>query len=195
VKAQTALMSFRTKLLLWLLLAVLFASLIGSVNVPRLYQLNEHGISAEAIVTAITPENHNSFLYAYTVAGTRYTGAGFIHELPKAEVGEKVSVRYLPEAPDVSCSGDVRAALINELISVGMVVLVFPPLIIWRISSVLRKCRQICDARHLDRRWAWLALFLGPFAPVLISALDVSSDLKHNRFVGPNAQSHQFQFS
>jgi hypothetical protein len=135
-------MDFSTKILLWLALAIVFACLMGSLNVPALYRLNEHGIPAEALVVKTTPAIHNTFQYAYTVAGASYEGTGQISDVPNAEVGAKVEIYYLANSPNVSRAGNIRAKLINELVSVGMVALIPPLLIVWRISAALRKRQQ-----------------------------------------------------
>jgi hypothetical protein len=124
-------------LLLWLVGASLIAFVLGSVNIPRLFPLTRRGVETCGTITAFEPNNHRTVHYSFQVNGKTYSGA------QEGGVGEKVLLHtdcmgyvvfYLPDDPYVSCIGDPVPMLNNEVISILLPMLIFPPsaLLGWR---------------------------------------------------------------
>ena len=118
-------------LLLWLIGALLIALGLGRVNLPGLYSLTRRGIETCGTLTAFESNNHRTVHYSYEVNGKMYSG------IQQGGAGERVTalssrcqgyeVFYLPEAPHISCIGDPLPMLWNEVITLFLVILIFPP--------------------------------------------------------------------
>jgi hypothetical protein len=125
----------RRFLLLWLAGALLIAVGLGQFNMPRLYPLMRRGVKTCGTITGFEPNNHRTVHYSFQAHEKTYSGA--------QEGGEEVDwsancgghvVYYLPENPYVSCIGDPAPMLKNEVVSIILPMLVFPPfaLLGWR---------------------------------------------------------------
>ena len=102
--------------------------------------LVRHGAVAEAMVTRTDPRNHCLAEYTFVIDDWPYQGGT---AECSAKVGEKVLVTYLPESPYLSCMGDARDRLNNELSTFAAGGVIFPPIVIlaWRR-------RRKTNARH-----------------------------------------------
>lgn len=130
-------------LVLWLAGATLIAAVLSRGNLPRLYPLSKRGITTCGIVTEIDMNNHDLVHYWYQVNGQTYSGVqqgGVDGELTAFSSDCRgYAVYYLPEAPGISCIGDPTHMLDNELISIALPMLMFPPLALlgwgWRYPA------------------------------------------------------------
>ena len=128
-------------LLLWLAGASLIAIGLGSLNVPRLYPLMRRGVKTCGTVTAFEPNNHRTVHYSFEVDGKAHSGAqegGVSQDVPGfSSICNGNVVFYLPDDPYVSCIGDPAPMFNNEVISILLPMLTFPPfaLLGWRWRS------------------------------------------------------------
>lgn len=74
------------------------ATFDGSFDWVREFRLLRHAAQAEAVITSREPENHDLSHYEFNANGKRYVGAG----PGGGEVGEAVTVFYLPDDPTFS---------------------------------------------------------------------------------------------
>lgn len=120
-------------LVVWLGLCAAFAVGIGSINLPTLRTLAKYGVPTEGKVEAKEPDNHQVVRYSYVVGQRSYNGSGRAGygnpEFISLSVGDKVTVFYDPSDPQLSIMGNPQEQLSNELVSVGAVTLLFPPII------------------------------------------------------------------
>jgi len=125
---------------LWLLLILVVVLGLGSLNWVRFYRLADHGVPTEGIITS-SPDmkNHGIAKYSYTVGAQRFDSQGY----PVGNVGQEITVYFLPEAPRISWPGNPRKPLQNETLSIGLAALFVPPLIVFSIRSQwLRRFRR-----------------------------------------------------
>ena len=94
-------------------------------------QLVQRGASAEAVVARSEPQNHCLAEYVFVMGGKQYRGD--VADCG-ATVGQKVTVTYLPDDPNLSCLGAARERLNNEFAAFAAGGIVIPPIIIaaWR---------------------------------------------------------------
>jgi hypothetical protein len=69
-------------------------------------KLAHHGTLTMGIVTAKPPLNHDSVRYEYSVAGTHYSGLSLGGLADRVQVGDSISVTYLPQRPALSIAPD-----------------------------------------------------------------------------------------
>jgi len=96
---------------LWLVTTAGFAIAgAGILNLPKFYRLSKQGVHANALVTALEPNNHNAVYYSYNVNGLSYSGAGTASSVDRQSktmtIGETVPIVYDPADPNSSCLGD-----------------------------------------------------------------------------------------
>jgi len=86
--------------------------------------------------TGFEPNNHREVKYSYEVNGKLYSasqqgGTGEQSGASNCQSGvselKVFRVFYLPEKSDVSCMGNPKALLENELASIALAMLIFPP--------------------------------------------------------------------
>ncbi len=126
----------------WLVLAVVIAIGIGSLNWPSYRRMALRGISGQATVIELLPKIHNTLRYEYHVAGRAFQGQMQSWSpnplLEQLAVGQSVIIYYDPEHPEVSVLGDPNPMLKNETISVALAALVVPTFLVaawvWRAS-------------------------------------------------------------
>jgi len=123
----------------WLALALALGTFVGSLNLPRLYRLVEHGVKTQGVVTAKEPQNHQYVHYTYRVGGSTFQGTGQSGwgnpPFQSLGPGDQVMVYYDTANPGWSLLGEPVPDFKNEVISVLMVVFIFPSLILWRLAS------------------------------------------------------------
>ncbi|HEY0319835.1 MAG TPA: DUF3592 domain-containing protein [Pyrinomonadaceae bacterium] len=100
-----------TYFVLWLA-ATIILGLIGAhlLGVYEFYRLTYQGVQAEGVIYELDFKNHNAVLYNYKVGENTYSGGGFAGNI-KADIGslhtgQKVTIFYDPDNPEVSCLGD-----------------------------------------------------------------------------------------
>jgi hypothetical protein len=126
----------------WLLLAVVVAVGIGSLNWPTYRRMAAQGVSGTATVVELLPKIHNTVRYQYEVGGQRFEGQMQSWQpnppLEQLVVGQTVVIYYDPQRPEESVLGDPKPMLRNETISVLLAAFVMPTLIVggwaWRVS-------------------------------------------------------------
>jgi hypothetical protein len=120
---------------IWAALALGIALLTGQ-SVSRYYDLFRRGVVTDGVVVASEPDNHRNVEYRLVVNGQEYSNG---HWGWAARVGERIPVTYLPEDPRVSCPGSARAWLDNEIMFVGMAVLLMPFVLVGIIDARLQR--------------------------------------------------------
>jgi Protein of unknown function (DUF3592) len=125
--------------LLYVVVACALAVVVGRFNVPRYWRMLNNGLATRATVTRTVCDNHGSVFYRFEAGGREYTGvgnAGFgTPECGYLKPGDQIVVYYLPWDPNVSLPGEIRDRWDNELISVLLVITIFPALVVsscWR---------------------------------------------------------------
>jgi hypothetical protein len=126
----------------WLLLAVVIAVGIGSLDWPAYRRMAARGVSGRATVVELLPKIHNTVRYQYEVGGQTFGGQMQSWQpnppLERLGVGESLVIYYDPQHPAASVLGDPKPMLWNETISVSLAALGMPTLIVvgwaWRAS-------------------------------------------------------------
>lgn len=121
--------------LVWIVLACGFGFLVGSFNLPTFWALSKRGISTQGQV--VRTEKEVLVHYRFRVGQRVYTHSGLAPSPQEIKPGAQVPVLYDPKNPQVSILGPVKPRLNNELISVGMVVLIFPAMLMFMFNKVL----------------------------------------------------------
>ena len=130
--------SFQHFVVLWALGG--FATIIGFAVLSGLV-LRDHGwwgylrlvtagVTTQAVVVRIDRGNHCLAEYSFATEGHGYAGSG-----PDctAQLGQSVTITYLPSDPTHSCLGLARDALGNELATFAIGSVIFPPFVIFAI--------------------------------------------------------------
>jgi len=132
-----------TLALIWCLLVLGIALLLGGINLPRLIALNTAGAKTVGTVLSTEANNHRTVRYAYSVGGARYSssaqgdpGAGD-PRFADLRPGTRVGVVYDPANPSSAGLGDQAANLRNELLSVACAALLFPTLLVFIIRAAV----------------------------------------------------------
>jgi hypothetical protein len=128
--------------------------IVGHFNIPLYWRMLNDGRVARAVVLRTACENHGSVFYRFEVAGREYTGvgnAGFrTPDCDRLKPGDQIDVYYLTSDPDVSLPGEIRDRWDNELMSLFLVITVFPALIISGLWRHLRgRFRVVPKPGHL----------------------------------------------
>lgn len=129
----------------WLLLSTVALALAFAIglaivtNWTEYFQLTKEGVATQGRVVSKEPNNHQLVHYTYQVGARSFRDTGHAGygnpEFKQLRIGDGVSVSYLTAKPEVSCLGDPAGLLKNETTFVGAAALVFPPLIVWRVST------------------------------------------------------------
>jgi hypothetical protein len=82
---------------------------------PRI-EIDLNSGTVSGIVTMLQPQNHNTYVYEYSVAGKAYTGYGLICHRYCPHVGMVIAVRYDRSRPEQSTVGDSATAWRPNLI-------------------------------------------------------------------------------
>ena len=126
----------------WVLLAIVIALGIGSLNWPTYRRMAARGVSGKATVIELLPKIHNTVRYHYEVGGQKFEGQMQSWQpnppLEQLGVGQPLVIYYDPQRPEVSVLGDPKPMLRNETISVLFAAFGVPTLIVvgwaWRVS-------------------------------------------------------------
>ncbi len=81
----------------------IYATLLFGYRFRLVDELAQDGVMTKAVVTELTPRNHNQMYYSYEVNGVRYDRNDFSRV---KSVGETVDVRYLPRDPSIAVLGN-----------------------------------------------------------------------------------------
>jgi hypothetical protein len=123
------------KLLAWFVLACSFGILAGSFNLPTFWALSKRGVSTQGQV--LKTEKEVLIHYKFRVGQRVYTHSSLAPSPQKLNPGARVPVLYDPQNPQVSILGPVKPRLNNELMFVGMVVTVFPAMLMFMFKRAL----------------------------------------------------------
>jgi len=123
--------SMKRLLLLWLVGASLLGFGLGSFNIPNLYPLTRRGVETAGTVTDFEPTKHRTVHYSFDVNGKSYSGSqqGGVEgqETSVFSISTRHAVFYLPDDPNVSCIGNPKPMLKNEIIPIVLAMLFIPP--------------------------------------------------------------------
>ena len=113
-----------------MVLAVVIAIGIGSLNCPFYRRMAVRGVSGQATVIELLPQMHDTVRYEYHVAGRAFRGQWQSRSPnPPSEhlaVGQSVVIYYDPENPGASVLGYPKPMLKNETMSVALAALAVP---------------------------------------------------------------------
>ena len=125
-------------IMIWLVLVLITAVGLGSLNTPTFWRLTRHAAHCQGAVTKVTADYHNTVCYQYTVNNRVYTGqtqTGTPN--PGAETlrsGDALVVFFDPDAPSTSVLEAPGALLKNEIISWGLAALLVPSIVLLGIK-------------------------------------------------------------
>ena len=91
-------------------------------------RLVNSGVTARAVVVRTDRGNHCLAEYSFVTDGQSYRGSGADCTV---QVGQSVTITYLPSDPTHSCLGLARDALGNELATFAIGGVIFPPFVIF----------------------------------------------------------------
>jgi hypothetical protein len=115
----------------WLVLAAIFSVGLGLINVPAILKLLGHGAETTAKIVRLDCENHNRAFYTFSIGTSRYSTSDIIGDNCRSlRSGDDIPIYYDATDPTISSTTAPRAALLNELVPIGLVCLFFPPMIL-----------------------------------------------------------------
>ena len=126
---------FGRNLFMWFILACGFGILVGSFNLPTFYKLSKRGVSIPG--RELKTAKGVNVGYEFEVRQKVYKWLIPQRTSEKLYPGAKVTVVYDPLDPQVSIIGPVKPRLDNELVSVGMVILLFPAIIMFSFKRLI----------------------------------------------------------
>ena len=96
------------------------------------YRLSKRGVQTQGIAVGRRP--HAQIAYSFNVTSRTYGGVGRTGigapPFEQISVGDKLTIHYLPDAPETNCLGTPKELFKNELGPVLMVALLFPTAIV-----------------------------------------------------------------
>lgn len=120
-------------LLAYLLMAAGVWFGLGSLNLPRLRRLEAESVTTEGTITT-PPGDHSAVSYTFKADGREVVGKGsspdFRPSRGQVQVGDKVTVWYVPAEPTVNSLREPGRQLENERGSVGLVATVLPAFVL-----------------------------------------------------------------
>ncbi len=122
-------------LLAWSILACGFGFLVGNFNLPIFYRLSKRGVSTPG--RELKTAKGVNVGYEFKVSQKTYKWLIPQRTNEKLYPSAKVTVVYDPLDPQVSIVGPVKPRLDNELVSVGMVILLFPAIIMLSFKRLM----------------------------------------------------------
>ncbi len=136
---------FRTMryILTWLVLAVVIAVGIGSLNWLSYRSMETRGVSGQGTVIELLPKIHNTVRYEYHVRGQSFEGRMQAWRpnppLEQLSVGQSLVIYYDPEHPEKSVLGDPKGMIENETISVALATIIFSTFLVVAWARASRK--------------------------------------------------------
>lgn len=144
--------SAKSIMIAWALLAVLLVAPIAAFMFPYLHRVERIRVNDATAVGTFTGKdcaNHGSRSYAFAVDGKSYHGGGSSEaggNCDAVRIGAPIIVHYDTSDPANNTGGAPTAELWNDIASMILVALFFPPVIIWRF--------RIWRARGYPLYWA-----------------------------------------
>ncbi len=127
----------------WLTICGAQFAILAPLNVPILFGLVQHGQRATAAITQLDCGNHNRASYRFGVGRSRHSGTDAMPvNCEMLRIGDPIKIYYNTLDPTVSRAEEPKAALINELIAIGLACLLVPTgvvMVFWRWSANRRK--------------------------------------------------------
>lgn len=108
------------------------------------FRLVQNGVSSQAIIIKTDNRNHCRVDYSFGVGNSKYTGRGADCG---AQVGQAVEITYLRSNPLLSCLGQARPQLDNELATFAAGGITFP--LIFYFAMLRRKKKSLSDSIRL----------------------------------------------
>lgn len=129
----------------WLVLALVVALGIGSLNWSGYRRIASRRVSSEAVVVELLPDVHNTVRYEYAHGGRIFQGQMQSWPpnppLEQLRVGQRLVIYVDPARPEKSVLGDPAPILRNETVSIVLAAVGLPTflVVVWVWRS-LRKC-------------------------------------------------------
>jgi hypothetical protein len=115
----------------WFAIDAVILLILTPINVPTFLTLVQHGNRTSAEIVGTNCEQHNSGSYIFTVGATRYENTSLMPgNCATLKQGDVIDVYYDERDPSLSRAREPVASLVNELITIGLGCLFFPPLIL-----------------------------------------------------------------
>ena len=129
---------------LWLMLVIAIGASPGK-RVLQYRRLSHNGVTLHGIARGRAP--HQQIEYSYEINGQTYQGVGRTGigspSLYEISIGDKVSVYFLPDAPEISCLGDPAELYSNDLPPTLLVSLLFPTAIVIALAVRISRKRRL----------------------------------------------------
>jgi hypothetical protein len=124
----------------WLILAAIFAAILGPINVPTYLKLLKHGERTSAEILRLDCDNHNQAEYVFNVGAIGVLSSDvMISDCRLLRPGDAIPIYYDVTDPTVNRAEEPMGGLVNELIAITLVCLTFPSLIIVGVSRWPRR--------------------------------------------------------
>src|ERR1700687_322893 len=129
--------------LAWALLAVGFASFLSPLNLPFFVRILRDEAKATGAVTRTRCDNHARVYYSFTVHRKAYQGEESMGDAcRKSRPGDRIRVYFSDASPRLNVAVDPVSGLWNEIISILLVCLTFPPPTIWGFKKLWDRYRS-----------------------------------------------------
>jgi hypothetical protein len=127
----------------WLLLVIVIGWFPGKL-VLHYRQLSKNGATIQGI--ALGPYPHQQIKYSYAINGRTYQGIGRTDfngpSLFEIAVGDKISVHYLPDEPEISCLADPEELYSSDLVPTLGASFLFPTMIVIALAIRISRNRR-----------------------------------------------------
>jgi hypothetical protein len=128
----------------WLCIAALVFFVLGSINLPRLYEISRHPVATDAVITAIDCANHASVYYAFVAGNRNYAGrTSQGRNCTSLKKGDILRIYYSELTPELSEASDPKQALLGEAVLIGLAALFFPTAILFLVYLRRDKVREM----------------------------------------------------
>jgi hypothetical protein len=120
----------------WLSLAAGIFFVLGRINLSVLFEIARNPVLTDATVVSTDCPNHASVYYAYVVSDRSCAGrASLGNKCNSLNKSDKMRIYFSSRVPCLSQADDPHAALVNELIFIGLAAFFFPAAIIAIVYS------------------------------------------------------------
>ena len=141
-------------IMIWLLMTALM-TLFGVIRVQSPYlRLFHEGESATAKVLELSPDDHNTFKYGFSVDKVEYLGSGKISELKENRVGAVIPIVYAKSNPTLSAMCDSRAMASERFLSLIAATVavssIYAALVVLLASKKMKKNRPDTQPQAAD---------------------------------------------
>lgn len=124
----------------WLALAAFIFFFLGNQNIPKLRAIAAESDSIEGTVSSTDCANHAVVSYQYEIGAHVYTGqTSFGGVCNNLKSGDKITVYYARQSPELSELTDPSKALRNEIMAAGAAAIFGPPVIILGIFLKIKR--------------------------------------------------------